>query len=145
MLGRCSSSSLFHRFHGPGDGIAYTVAQLQRRDDMVLLAWEHDRCLGMGVLAGPSNLDLHLGVLVEDQRQRQGIGTALVTNLINAARRRGVPSIHADVMGEDHQLVVILGRLGKTTAHVESGTFSVNIDLLQPPTNPPTKERTCIR
>jgi GNAT superfamily N-acetyltransferase len=129
MLGRCSTSSLFHRFHGPGDGIAYTVAQLRRRDDMVFLAWEGDRCIGMGVLAGPSNLDLHLGLLVEDQRQRQGVGATLVTALINEARSRGVGSIHADVMGEDHQLVVILGRLGKATAWVESGIFSVNIDL----------------
>jgi GNAT superfamily N-acetyltransferase len=96
---------------------------------MVFLAREDDRCIGMGVLAGPSNLDLHLGVLVEDQQQRRGVGTALVTALINEARRRGVRSIRADVMGEDHQLVVILGRLGKTTARSESGIISVNIDL----------------
>jgi len=129
MLGRCSTSSLFHRFHGPGDGIAYTVTQLQRRDDMVFLAWEDDQCIGMGVLAGPSNLELHLGVLVEDQRQRRGVGTTLITALITEARSRGVRSIHADVMGEDHQLVMILGRLGKATGRVESGIFSVNIDL----------------
>jgi GNAT superfamily N-acetyltransferase len=129
MVRRCSTSSLFHRFHGPGDGIAYTVAQLRRRDDIVFLAWEDDRCIGMGVLAGPSDLDLHLGVLVEDQRQRQGVGGALVTALVDEARRRAVQSIHADVMGEDHQLVMSLGRFGKTTARVESGIFSVNIDL----------------
>jgi len=100
---------------------------------LVFLAWEDDRCIGMGVLAGPSDVDLHLGVLVEDQRQRRRVGTALVTALINEARRRDVRRIHADVMGEDHQLVVILRRLGKTTASVESGVFSVGIDLCRQP------------
>jgi GNAT superfamily N-acetyltransferase len=129
MLARCSRSSLFHRFHGPGDGTAYTAAQLRRPDDIVLLAWEGRRCISIGVLAGDSDLDLHLGVLVEDHWQRRGVGTALVTALIGAARDRAVRSIHADVMGEDHQLVGVLGRLGSTSVRLESGIFSVDIDL----------------
>jgi GNAT superfamily N-acetyltransferase len=68
-------------------------------------------------------------VLVEDEWQRRGVGTALVTALVGEARGRAVRSIHADLMGQDHLLVGILGRLWNSRIRLESGIFSVDIGL----------------
>jgi GNAT superfamily N-acetyltransferase len=129
MVRRCSKASLIRRFHGPSDGIAFTIGQLRRPDDIVLLAWEDSRCAGMGVLARRGNSPVHMGVLVEDERQGRGIGTCLATALTHEAVRRGVRSIRADLMGENYRLVAALRRLGTTSVELHSGTFSVNIDL----------------
>jgi GNAT superfamily N-acetyltransferase len=129
MVRRCWSTSLFHRFHGPTDGLSYTRDALRRAGDIIVLGWEGDRCVGMAQLAGPLASSPHLGVLVEDERQRRGIGTRLVTALSSEAVRRGVRSIHADILGEDGRLVAALRRLGPTRVDLDVGTYSVDIQL----------------
>ena len=139
MVRRCSSTSLFHRFHGPTDGIAYTEAVLGRARDIILLAWEEQRCVGMAMLGGDLAAVPHLGVLVEDDRQRRGIGTRLVTALACEAVRRGVRSIRADILGEDGGLVARLRRLGPVRVDLYMGTYSVHIDLAANTSPPPVE------
>lgn len=129
MLGRCSRTSLRHRFHGPTDGVAYTSAQLRRPGDIVLLAWEGDRCVGMAVIALDGAGGADLGALVEDGRQRRGIGTGLIQAAVTEARRRGVRSLHADIMGDDGHLVRSLRRLGPARVAICAGIFEVDVDL----------------
>jgi GNAT superfamily N-acetyltransferase len=131
MMRRCSRVSLQHRFHGPIDGIAFTVDQLNRNVDMLALAWERTSCIGMGALAPDSGGAFHLGVLVQDDRQRRGIGTRLVSSLTERARFCGVRSVHADVLGDNGRLVEALRRLGRTSVVLEHGSYSVDIDLVQ--------------
>lgn len=128
MVGRCSRTSLLHRFHGPSDGLAYTSGQMQRAGD-VILAWDGSRCIGMGVLALDPGGQLHLGVLVEDDRQRQGVGRSLIRALVAEARQRGTGSLHADIMGDNSWLVAALRRIGQTRVVLAAGTFSVDIEL----------------
>jgi hypothetical protein len=52
-----------------------------------------------------------------------------VKALAREAQGRGVSSIHADVLGEDHQLVTILGRVGNASVTIHDGNLSVDIDL----------------
>jgi GNAT superfamily N-acetyltransferase len=130
MVRRCSPTSLFHRFHGPTDGLSYTDTVLRRGGDIIFLAWEESRCAGMAQLGGGPASVPHLGVLVEDERQRRGIGTRLVMAVASEARRRGVRFMHADVLGEDGRLLAALGRLGPTQVDLHMGTYSVDIDLM---------------
>jgi GNAT superfamily N-acetyltransferase len=102
---------------------------LDRAGDIVFLAWEEHRCVGMAMLGGDLAAVPHLGVLVEDDRQRRGIGTRLVTALACEAGRRGVRSIRADILGEDGGLVRRLRRLGPIRVDLYMGTYSVHIDL----------------
>ena len=132
MLDRCSRTSLFRRFHSPSDGIEYTKAQLLRPGDIVYLAWEGDVCIGMGVFAlecREGTVVAHIGVLVEDDRQRHGIGRRLVAAAARDAIRRGIGVVHADVMGDDVHLVRALRRLGPTDVKLETGEFSVDVAL----------------
>src|SRR5262249_19633849 len=82
MVGRCSAVSLFHRFHGPSDGLLYTRALLAGQSiDETLVAWHGDACVGLATLSRDRDGASHLGVLVEDAWQRRGVGRRLVSAL----------------------------------------------------------------
>jgi N-acetylglutamate synthase-like GNAT family acetyltransferase len=130
MLSRCSTTTLFHRFHGPSDGIVYTRALLARRSiDETLVAWHDDACVGLATLSPDGEGASHLGVLVEDAWQRQGVGRQLVSILLGQARAKGVRNVHADVLGDNRFIVEALRRAGSMTVAIASGTYSVDIDL----------------
>jgi GNAT superfamily N-acetyltransferase len=130
MVGRCSLTSLFHRFHGPSDGLAYTRALFGRKStEPAFVAWNGVTCIGVASLGRDDEGIRHVGVLVEDAWQRRGVGSLLVAALLDQARAEGAPNVHADVMGEDRFLVEALRRSGPLRVSIQSGTFSVDIDL----------------
>jgi GNAT superfamily N-acetyltransferase len=130
MLSRCSRQSLYHRFHGYTDGVACTRSLLSPRPGHEsLLAWNHSTCVGMASIGGDEGGTVHLGVLVEDRWQRQGVGASLIRALMAAARSEGVTRVHADILSEDQFLVRTLRRLGPLQVAIELGTFSVDVDL----------------
>src|SRR5580692_5463588 len=63
MLARCSRVTLFHRFHGFSDGVAYYASQLQDRPlDDTLLAWHGSTCVGVASLGVGAAGDIDLAV-----------------------------------------------------------------------------------
>ena len=127
MVGRCSKASLFHRFHGFTDAVESTRTLLNRSDTLV--AWSDSTCVGMATLARAGDGTADLGVLVEDRWQRRGVGSRLIAAVLEAARRRGTSTVHADVMGDDAFLVALLRRIGPLNVRPETGGFSVTLDL----------------
>ena len=137
MLGRCSRASLFHRFHGFTDGVAYSVALLRDRPaSQTLLAWSRSACVGVATLGVGATGIVDLGVLVEDAWQRRGIGTRLITSLLDDARAKGVATVHADVLVDDVFILQVLRQIGPLRVSTESGSFSVDIDLSRKPGQP---------
>ncbi len=130
MLARCSRESLYHRFHGYTDGVAYTRALLQGRPyDQILLAWHLDDCIGVATISRDEHGSGHLGVLIEDRWQRRGVGTRLIRALVDIARSSGLTRLHADVLGEDEFILRTLRPIGRLTVAIALGTFSVDVDL----------------
>jgi GNAT superfamily N-acetyltransferase len=130
MLARCSRASLFHRFHGFTDGVAYFAALLpERPDDRTLLAWSGSTCVGVATIGVDATGLLDLGVLVEDAWQRRGIGTRLITALLDDARTKGATTVRADVLADDAFILRVLRRIGPLTVSVEHGSLSIGIDL----------------
>ena len=134
MLGRCSPSALFHRFHGVTDGTAYVRRLVGTSDHETFTAWSDAHCVGVATLArsARSASDRELGVLVEDGWQRRGVGTLLVTRLVASARARGVDQIVADVLGEDGSLLSALRRVGPVVATLEWGVYTARVALRPP-------------
>jgi GNAT superfamily N-acetyltransferase len=128
MVGRCSPSSLFHRFHGITDGTAYVQNLVATSGHETLTAWSGDRCVGVATLAR-SACDHELGVLVEDGWQRRGIGTELIARLVASARARGIDHIVADVLGEDSFVLSALRRVGPLVVTLEWGVYTVRVAL----------------
>jgi RimJ/RimL family protein N-acetyltransferase len=130
MLARCSRESLYHRFHGFTNGVAYTRALLDNRPgDPTLLAWDGADCVGLATISRDNHGRGHLGVLVEDRWQRQGLGTRLIRDVVETARSGGLTRLHADVLGEDEFILRALRPVGPLTVAIALGTFSVDIDL----------------
>lgn len=130
MLSRCSRETLFHRFHGLTDGVAYFESLF--RDGPVgetLLAWHRSACVGVATLGVGATGIVDLGVLVEDAWQRQGIGTWLVGSLLVNARARGLSTVHADVLGDDLFILEALRRIGPLTVAIEFGSYSIDIEM----------------
>jgi GNAT superfamily N-acetyltransferase len=131
MVSQCSGMSLYHRFHGSTDGLAYTRALFATGSiSRTLLAWIHGVCVGMANLAPDDEGIGHLGVLVEDAWQRRGIGTRLVAALLRDARARGESRVGADVLGEDEFIVHALRPAGPLKLSVTLGTYSIEVDLI---------------
>jgi GNAT superfamily N-acetyltransferase len=130
MLARCSRDTLFHRFHGPTDGVAYYGTLLRDRPvDPTVLAWHGSTCVGVASLGVGATGNIDLAVLVEDAWQRRGIGTQLVESLLDSARARGVATVHADVLGDDLFILQGLRRIGPVTVSSEFGIYSIDIDI----------------
>jgi GNAT superfamily N-acetyltransferase len=130
MLARCSRATLFHRFHGFSDGVAYHKALLRDRPfDQTLLAWHGSTCVGVASLGVGVTGYIDLAVLVEDAWQRQGIGSRLAAWLLDRACAAGVPTVHADVLYDDLFVVQALRRIGALKVSIEFGTYSIDIDV----------------
>jgi GNAT superfamily N-acetyltransferase len=138
MLARCSRASLFHRFHGFTDGRAYFGALLRDRPlHRTLLAWYRSTCVGVATLGVGASGIFDLGVLVEDAWQRRGVGTQLTASVLDSARARGVSTVHADVLGDDLFILEALRRIGPLTVSIDSGSFSIDIDISRQGGQPP--------
>ena len=84
--------------------------------------------MGLATLAR-SACDHELGVLVEDNWQRRGIGTELLTCLVASARARGIGQIVAEVLGEDSFVLSALRRVGPLVVTLEWGVYTVRVAL----------------
>jgi GNAT superfamily N-acetyltransferase len=130
MLARCSRTTLFRRFHGFTDGVAYHEALLRDRPvDQTLLAWYRSTCVGVASLGVGAAGNIDLAVLVEDAWQRRGVATQLAESLLARARAKGVTTVHADVLGDDLFILQALRRIGPLTVSIEFGIYSVDIDI----------------
>jgi GNAT superfamily N-acetyltransferase len=130
MLSRCSGATLFHRFHGLSDGVAYFGTLLRDGPaEQTLLAWCHATCVGVATLGAGARGTFDLGVLVEDAWQRHGVGTRLVASLLETARAKGVTTVHADVLDDDRFIVHTLRRMGPLTVSIEFGVLAIDVDL----------------
>jgi len=130
MAARCSRTTLFHRFHGFTDGVAYFTGLLRdHAEHETHLAWCRSRCIGLATLAANAAGTADLGVLVEDHWQRRGIGTRLVSSLLGKAEERGVTTLHADVLSDDVFLVHALRRIGPLSVSMQLDAVAVDIDV----------------
>jgi N-acetylglutamate synthase-like GNAT family acetyltransferase len=130
MLARCSRETLFHRFHGFADAVSYFSALLQDGPvQQTLLAWYGPTCVGVATLGVDATGIIDLAVLVEDARQRRGIGTQLTDALLDSARAEGVSSVHADVIGDDRFILKALRRIGPLTGSIDRGVWSIDVAL----------------
>lgn len=132
MLGRCSSTTLYHRFHGITDGVAHATQVLADIGQDAYGAWCGDRCVGLASLAADGDGSTHVGVLVEDGWQRQGVGSALLAALLNRAGERQLASVVADVLADDHFILPLLARIGPMRTSFACGSHTVRLDIRAP-------------
>lgn len=130
MLGRCSGPTLRRRFHGVTDGVQYVTSLIGSGHPAVGYgAWIDGQCVGIASLHLSEQASAELAVLVEDDWQQRGIGTALVAALAHDARQRGLTTLTANIHAEDDFLVAALARLGRTRTTCTWGVCTTCVDV----------------
>jgi GNAT superfamily N-acetyltransferase len=68
----------------------------------VVSAWDRERLIGLGVLTGDGRIDVHLNMLIVDDRyQGQGIGSEIIALLVDEVARLQPYHFQTDVFSED--------------------------------------------
>lgn len=136
MLARCSSEILVHRFHGSADAASYFSALQQAGPgQQTLLAWRGPTCVGVATLGVDATGIAALAVLVEDARQRRGIGTQLTAKLLEGVRA-GASTVHAGVLSDNRFILEALRRIAQLTVSISRGIWSIDVGLGGQPCQP---------
>jgi ribosomal protein S18 acetylase RimI-like enzyme len=116
MHARCSWTSRQYRWRAALATIPRTYLQdaLRRRPGhLCVLALEGDDVVGMASAVEEDDRAWQLGVLVRDDRQRLGIGTGLIAELITRVRASGGRTLVAETAPDRLALLQRLGRAGE--------------------------------
>jgi acyl-CoA synthetase (NDP forming)/RimJ/RimL family protein N-acetyltransferase len=80
--------------------------------------------------ADPGTADL--GLMVDDRHQASGLGALLLEHLAHGAREHGIRAFHADVLGENHQMLRLLRSSGfSVTGTTGGGVVELTVDLAE--------------
>jgi GNAT superfamily N-acetyltransferase len=140
---RCSSATLRRRYHGPAvDSDRYLGHLLEPRYGQTLTAETPD-----GSLAALAHLmwdgdSAEIAVLVEDARQRRGLGSELVRRLVELARDAGIDEVYAVTTASNSGMIATLRRLGLPLDYqVEDGTLVITAHLAHESAEAPATRR----
>lgn len=143
---RCSMPTLFARYHA---GVRTVPRRwLHRllsppRGSTVLAVCGHD-VIGVGQLIGMTTPDLaEVSLLIEDDWQRKGVGTALLAHLAAMARGSGFDHLIGWCLPAEDALIRTGTRAGlASSVRTEDGLLRVSLDLRTPARTHPVSAST---
>jgi acetyltransferase len=80
--------------------------------ELALVAVQDGAILGVGRLRKTSDGEGELGMLIADNAQNKGLGSAMMSRLIDVARREGLRTILADVHAENAKMLHVVRKFG---------------------------------
>jgi acetyltransferase len=80
--------------------------------ELALVAVHDGAILGVGRLRKTGEAEGELGLLISDAAQNKGLGTEMMTRLIDVARREGLRTIVADVHSENAKMLHVVRKFG---------------------------------
>jgi RimJ/RimL family protein N-acetyltransferase len=128
---RLSSRTVFQRFFSPRRlraEDAYALANVDYRERMALVAevetGQEPTLIGVARYgpAGEAGV-ADIGLVVEDDWQGVGLGSILLTELLQAGAQRGVQYFKADVLTENYRSLRLLARY----THITESTTSAGV------------------
>jgi GNAT superfamily N-acetyltransferase len=139
MLARCTGQTRYRRFHGPvtlfperyltealsGSPVHFALVACLDEDaegDGTVVALASCRAVDEGVA--------ELGILVEDEWQRRGVGDHLLGEIVAYAARTGLRALQAQVLAEQPWIVGLLRRHG--TCRVAGAGPALHVTLTLP-------------
>jgi GNAT superfamily N-acetyltransferase len=137
MVTRCTLATRHRRFHAPVRSFPepYLGEALAGREEHFALVAEHD---GAAIALASCRIDrdggAELGILVEDCWQRRGIGTRLLSELIQHADYHGLRPLKAKVLAEQAWILQILRTYGACQTAITGNAFDVTMHRARPAT-----------
>ncbi|MGH3086946.1 MAG: GNAT family N-acetyltransferase [Rubrobacteraceae bacterium] len=134
MFDRLSEKSIHHRFHMPYPSVpewmAVHLSKANRPGEGSLVAVAEGEIIAHAMYVVESLGEAEMAVMVEDRWQSRGVGKLLLFHLALEAKRRGVETFTAVVLGENRRM---LGLLDTVFANVEyvagGGAYKVRVPL----------------
>jgi GNAT superfamily N-acetyltransferase len=139
MLARCTGQTRYRRFHGPvtvfperyltealsGSPLHFALVAAAGEDgtveDSTVVALASCRAVDEGVA--------ELGILVEDEWQRRGVGSDLLREIVAYAARTGLRALQAQVLADQPWIVGLLRRHGTCTMAGAGQALHVTLSL----------------
>lgn len=132
MFYRLSPSTIYYRLFIPAPQTPdwatrfAALAVPSEADRVVMVAVLEGETVGFANYADIRPHEAELALVVEDAWQRQGIGRALLTALVGAARRRDVEVFNATILGENSRALRFLTRFFPgAEVHLQDREFAV--------------------
>jgi GNAT superfamily N-acetyltransferase len=118
LVCRLSPRSLYFRFFAsvapPSTGLLRALSGVTGSADILLITDASGALIGHGMAAdvfgSAGGLETNIGLMIADDWQRRGLGTMLLTELVNRAARRGVCGLVLDVLPENDPMRRIIRR-----------------------------------
>jgi len=133
MFGRCTPQTIYRRFHGQVKAFprAYlTEALAGVPAHFALVACHGPRVVALASLrlAEPGSREAaELGILIEDDWQRRGLGRELLAGLIARADSLGLPELQAQMLTEQDWIMGLLSPYGECASAFSPGIREVRL------------------
>ena len=113
-----SSRSQYFRFFAsvspPSTGLLRALCGATGSADILIVTDGRDSVIGHAMaadaIAADGHLETNIGLVVADEWQQQGLGTALLSMLVSRAARRGVSALVLDVLPANDRMRGIIAR-----------------------------------
>jgi GNAT superfamily N-acetyltransferase len=134
MLSRASSESIYRRFHIPFPEVPEWMISLMLDADHhtkeALVAVAEERIVGHAMYARLENgSEAEMAIVVEDGWQAKGFGKALLLELEERARLRGVETDTAELLGENRRMLGLATVFPGTGYMIRCYTYHVRMPL----------------
>jgi GNAT superfamily N-acetyltransferase len=137
MFYRLSPNTIYYRLFVPAPPTPDWAARFaalaipSEADPAAMVALIHGEVVGCANFADTRPREAELALVVEDAWQRQGIGRALLTGLVEEARRRNVEVFNATILGVNSRALRFLTRFfPDADVHLVDREFAVRATLL---------------
>ena len=132
MHGRCSDLSMVRRFHAPLSIVSTRMARqmLTPTAGWSLVAQQDADIVAVASVAPVSESEVEVGMLVEDRRQRQGLGSRLLHAVATDAAARGYESVRCVTQPDNTAVLATVcraGLIGRVTWH--DGLLQVSVPV----------------
>jgi RimJ/RimL family protein N-acetyltransferase len=138
---RLSAASRYRRFLGPQKRLTEAqtrfFTELDHHAHEALVAIDDDdEIIGVArfVRAGPASPDAEVAIVVSDEWQGRGVGSALMDLLAERARKVGVERFEAYCFSDNAQVLDLLDRVGPAAHHPsDANLVDLEIDVAAGP------------
>jgi len=137
MFARASSETIYRRFHIPYPEVPeWMVAMMlgtDHHDKESLVAIAKEKVVGHAMYARlREGTEAEMAILVEDGWQSKGVGTSLLSELADRAKRRGIDTFTAEVLAQNRPMLGLADKFQGTDYTTEDGVSHVRMPLQTP-------------
>lgn len=132
---RCSPGALRRRYLCGTAGPGRMPLERLLRSGVTLIVLDRPGGLGEPVAVGMANLmwegaEAEIGLLVADEWQGAGVGTALLRRLVGIAVASGIEAVHAHTDADNRRMIRTMRRMGRPLSQVTDGpVMTMTMDL----------------